>query len=241
VVAVRTVVVAIVLGTVLTLLSSLAPGCGPRISPMAAMREGAVGASKVKHRWVRVLKTAVAGLGLVLMLVGLATSPALTLLGSARCSSSSASCVATARRSACGADRAAAGGHRRSGSPDRPGNAVRSPGRAAGMAAALMIGIALMAFVAILVNGFKASFSGAFEKTVTAQLVAFDASGLTREAVAPAAAKLAGVAAASNIRVGKGKAAVGRRCHPVGPGSNTCDGGRGDPLGRGFGRHAALP
>ena len=34
------------------------------------------------------------------------------------------------------------------------GNAVRSPGRTAGTAAALMIGVALVAFVAIFVNGF---------------------------------------------------------------------------------------
>ncbi len=85
------------------------------------------------------------------------------------------------------------------------GNAVRSPGRTAGTAAALMVGVALVAFVAIFVNGFKASFSGAFEEAVTAQFVVFDASGLTPEAVAPAAAKLPGVAAAANIRVGQGK------------------------------------
>ena len=85
------------------------------------------------------------------------------------------------------------------------GNAARSPGRTAGTAAALMVGVALVAFVAIFVNGFKASFSGAFEEAVTAQFVVFDASGLTPEAVAPAAAKLPGVAAAANIRVGQGK------------------------------------
>ena len=85
------------------------------------------------------------------------------------------------------------------------GNAVRSPGRTAGTAAALMVGVALVAFVAIFVNGFKASFSGAFEKAVTAEFVVFDPSGLTPEAVAPAAAKLASVGAAANIRVGKGK------------------------------------
>ena len=45
VIAVRTIAVAILLGTVVTLLSSLAPALrATRISPMAAMREGAVGA-----------------------------------------------------------------------------------------------------------------------------------------------------------------------------------------------------
>jgi putative ABC transport system permease protein len=96
------------------------------------------------------------------------------------------------------------------------GNAVRAPGRTAGTAAALMVGIALVAFVAIFVNGFKASFSGAFEKTFTAQFVVFDASGLTPEAVAPAAAKLAGVGTAANIRVGTGKLPSGAEIHLTG-------------------------
>ena len=47
VIAARTIVVAIVLGTVVTLLSSLAPALrATRISPMAAMREGATGARR---------------------------------------------------------------------------------------------------------------------------------------------------------------------------------------------------
>ena len=72
VIAGRTVAVAIVLGTVVTLLSSLAPALrATRIAPMAAMREGVRGSSKVKRRWVAVLQCGVAALGLVLMLVGL--------------------------------------------------------------------------------------------------------------------------------------------------------------------------
>jgi putative ABC transport system permease protein len=95
------------------------------------------------------------------------------------------------------------------------GNAVRSPSRTAGTAAALMVGVALVAFVSIFVNGFKASFSGAFEKVFTAEFVVFDASGLTPEAVAPAAARLDGVAAATNIRVGTGTLA-GKDIHLTG-------------------------
>jgi putative ABC transport system permease protein len=216
VVAARTIGVAILLGTVVTLLSSLAPALrATRISPMAAMREGAVGSSKVKRRWVRGLQCGVAGLGLVLMLVGLLgglkTSPALTVLGVGAVLvfigvGLLSPLLVGPLAALIGRPMAATGGVA---AKIARGNAVRSPGRTAGTAAALMVGVALVAFVAIFVNGFKASFSGAFEKAVTAQFVIFDASRLTPEAVAPAAARLPSVAAATNLRVGRGKLASG--------------------------------
>ena len=212
VIAGRTVIVAIALGSVVTLLSSLAPALrATRIAPMAAMREGATGASRTKRRWALVLQAGLAGIGLVLMLVGLfanlAMSPALTLLGIGAVLvfvgvGLLSPLLVGPLAALIGRPLAATGGVA---ARIARGNAVRSPGRTAGTAAALMIGVALVAFVAIFVNGFSASFSGAFEKTVTAQFVVFDASGLTPEAVAPAAAKLPGVGAAANIRVGKGK------------------------------------
>jgi putative ABC transport system permease protein len=212
VVGVRTVAVAIALGTVVTLLSSLAPALrATRISPMAAMREGSAGSSKVKRRWVLALQAGVAGIGLVLMLVGLLsgleTSPALTLLGIGAVLvfigvGLLSPLLVGPLAALIGRPLAATGGVA---ARIARGNAVRSPGRTAGTAAALMVGVALVAFVAIFVNGFKASFSGAFEKAVTAQFVIFDPSGLTPEAVAPAAARLQSVAAAANLRVGRGK------------------------------------
>lgn len=212
VIAPRTIVVAILLGTVVTLLSSLAPAVrATRISPMAAMREGVIGASKSRRRWALALQAAVAGIGLVLMLVGLfggfETSPALSLLGVGAVlvfiGVGLLSPLLVAPLAALiGRPLAATGGVA---AQIARGNAVRSPGRTAGTAAALMVGVALVAFVAIFVNGFKASFSGAFEEAITAQFVVIDASGLTPEAVAPAAARLPGVATAANIRVGQGK------------------------------------
>jgi len=68
-----------------------------------------------------------------------------------------------------------------------------------------MIGVALVAFVSIFVNGFKASFSGAFEKAVTADFVVLDNSGLMPEGVAAATAQVDGVATAANLRVSSGK------------------------------------
>ena len=187
----------------------------------------------------------VAGLGLVLMLVGLfgglATSPALTLLGVGAVlvfiGVGLLSPLLVAPLAALiGRPLAATGGVA---ARIARGNAVRSPGRTAGTAAALMVGVALVAFVAIFVNGFKASFSGAFEKAVTAEFVVFDRSGLTPEAVAPAAAKLAGVGAAANIRVGKGKLPSGADVSLSGLDPKARDQGRQHRLGRRLRRHAA--
>src|ERR1700710_263195 len=150
VIAVRTALVAIVVGTFVTLLSSLAPALrATRISPMAAMREGAVGASKVKRRWVLMLQAAVAGLGLVLMLVGLfaglATSPSLMLLGGGAVvvfigAGLLSPLLVAPLAKLIGRPLAATGGVA---GRIAQGNAVRSPGRTAGTAAALMIGVAL--------------------------------------------------------------------------------------------------
>jgi len=220
VIAARTIVVAIVLGTIVTLLSSLAPALrATRISPMAAMREGSLGTSRVKRRRALALQTAVAGIGLVLMLIGLFagldTSTALTLLGIGAVlvfigAGLLSPLLVGPLAALIGRPLVATGGVA---ARIARGNAVRAPGRTAGTAAALMVGVALVAFVAIFVNGFKASFSGAFEKTVTAQFVIFDPSGLTPEAVAPAAAELASVGTAANIRVGSAKLPSGADVH----------------------------
>ena len=212
VIAPRTIASSIVLGTGVTLLSSLIPALrARRISPIAAMRDGAATPSKVRRRWALALQAAVVALGLVVMLVGLfgglETSLALTLLGIGAVlvfvGVGMLSPLLVAPLAALiGRPLAATGGV--AGKIAR-GNAVRAPGRTAGTAAALMVGVALVAFVAIFVNGFKASFSGAFEEAVTADFVVIDRSGLTPESVAPAAAQLNGVRAVANLRQGRGR------------------------------------
>ena len=51
------------------------------------------------------------------------------------------------------------------------GNAQRNPGRTASTAAALMIGIALVTFVAVLANGLRISNSDAIERQIQADLI----------------------------------------------------------------------
>jgi putative ABC transport system permease protein len=59
------------------------------------------------------------------------------------------------------------------------GNSMRNPGRTAATAAALMIGIALVTFVAVLANGMKASNRGAIEDQVRADYVLTAQDGFT--------------------------------------------------------------
>jgi putative ABC transport system permease protein len=216
VIAVRTIAVAILVGTTVTLVSSLVPALrATRVSPLDAMRDSPPGPSKARRRGIRALQVGVAGLGLAFMVVGLfgglETSRALTVLGVGAVlvfiGVGMLSPLLVPKLAALiGWPLAATGGVA---AKVARGNAVRSPGRTAGTAAALMVGVALVAFVAIFVNGFKASFSGAFEAAVTADFVIIDPAGLTPEAVAPAASRLESVGAAANLRVGQGKLASG--------------------------------
>ena len=87
-------------------------------------------------------------------------------------------------------------------------NARRNPGRTASTAAALMIGLALVTFVAVLASGLRSSFEAAVDEifvsdyALTAQ---GDFSPLTA-AAADAAARAPGVEVVSGLRGGQGRA-----------------------------------
>ena len=86
-------------------------------------------------------------------------------------------------------------------------NSRRNPGRTAATAAALMIGIALVSFVAVLANGMKASNRGAIEDQVHADYVITAQDGFT-PFVAAAGDAVAGSPDAevvSNVRADLGK------------------------------------
>jgi putative ABC transport system permease protein len=69
-------------------------------------------------------------------------------------------------------------------------NTIRNPARTATTASALMIGVGLVVFVAVFVNGFKDSFLGALDHSVNSDLIvqSDSFSSIPREAVAAAAA-----------------------------------------------------
>jgi ABC-type antimicrobial peptide transport system permease subunit len=88
-------------------------------------------------------------------------------------------------------------------------NARRNPGRTAATAAALMIGLALVTFIAVLANGMKSSTRGAIEDQVTAQYMETAQDGFSPFApnASAALARSPVVAVSSAVRGGLAKIA----------------------------------
>jgi len=80
-------------------------------------------------------------------------------------------------------------------------NTSRNPGRTAVTSAALMIGVALIVFVAVFVNGFKDSFLGAIDRSITSDMIIQGQNFQSIPApVVAAAGKVPGVQTASGIQ-----------------------------------------
>jgi putative ABC transport system permease protein len=88
-------------------------------------------------------------------------------------------------------------------------NTLRNPGRTAATAAALMIGLALVTFVAVLSNGMKESNRGAIEDQIAADYVVTSQDGFTPfvSGAGDAAAAAPGVEIATSVRAEVGKVA----------------------------------
>jgi putative ABC transport system permease protein len=185
--ALRTVVVSLLVGVLVTLAAGLFPAIrATRVPPIAAVREGAtLPRSRLAPfvPWIAglvivgaVLLLARAmftdDLGTADRLLGLAGGVVLLFFGVALLSSRLVRPIAAlvglpARRIGGAAGKLASG------------NTVRNPGRTAATAAALMIGIALVAFIATLANGLKTSNREAIEEQVSADYVVTAQDGYT--------------------------------------------------------------
>jgi putative ABC transport system permease protein len=86
-------------------------------------------------------------------------------------------------------------------------NAMREPGRTAATAAALMIGIALVTFVAVLAGGIKESVRGTIDKQVAAESVvaSSDLYSPVPDKAVKAASEVKGVKAISGVRASEGR------------------------------------
>ena len=185
--ATRTIVVSLIVGTVITVVAGLFPAIrATRVPPIAAVREGAELPRSRFSRFTPFVAVALIALALCLLgyamfvddvgtaerLLAIAGGVLVLFVGVAMISSKLvrplAAVVGLPARWVGGA----AGGLARR-------NSIRNPGRTAATAAALMIGVALVAFVATLANGMKASNRKAIEDQITANFIITSQDGYT--------------------------------------------------------------
>jgi putative ABC transport system permease protein len=177
--ATRTIVVSLLVGTLIALAAGLLPALrATRVPPIAAVREGFIVPKSrfsafAPYLAVVTIALAVALLGYAMFRDGLDTFPRLLsiaggvlvlFVGVAMITSRLVRPLATLVGWPAQTIGGVAGNLAR-------GNSIRNPGRTASTAAALMIGIALVTFVAVLASGMKASNRGAIEDQVIADYV----------------------------------------------------------------------
>jgi putative ABC transport system permease protein len=172
----RTIVVALLVGIIVTLLASLRPAIrATRVPPIAAVREGATLPESRFARFRTIGAVIVAALGFAALLFGLfgsglETTQILLFMGVGALLiffgvALFASKLVPALATALGWPAAKVGGA--SGQLAR-GNAKRNPQRTASTAAALMIGLALVTLVAVLGQGIRSTFTDAVDEIFVA-------------------------------------------------------------------------
>ncbi len=209
----RTFVVSLILGVLVTVLAGFVPALrATRVPPIAAVREGAV--IPRKRRLGPVAGVVLFGIASALIayatlgghlgsgksLLALAGGTLLGLLGVA----GFAPLLVTALASVVGIPARRLGGAAGRLATD---NATRNPARTAATAAALMIGLALVSFVAVLGNGVHGSVDRATKGQVTADWVVTSQNGWSAfpAGAGLAVAKAPGVERVSAIRADRGK------------------------------------
>ena len=176
----RTVIVSLLLGTIITLVSALSPALrATRVPPMAALQEAASLPRGRAARWRTPLAAVVARArrrAPVPRAVRLGEAAATRPRSSAPARPSSSSASACSRRTSCARCRwrSALPLERLRGVSGRLAreNAARNPRRTASTSAALMIGVALVAFMTIFAAGLKASIADAVDVGLKGQLIA---------------------------------------------------------------------
>jgi putative ABC transport system permease protein len=212
VLATRTIVVSIVIGVVVTLLASLRPAIkATRIPPIAAVREGATLPVSRLSRFGPVVSIVILAVGVLLLVYGifgngLATAARLMALGFGTLIlfvgvSLNAKRAVRPLASAFGWPGSRLGGT--AGALARE-NAMRNPSRTASTASALMIGLALITFVAILGAGLRSGFNDAVDKLFVADYALTGSNGFDpfTKGADQAVAVTPGVTAVSPIRAG---------------------------------------
>ena len=211
VVLTRTIVVAVLLGVVLTVVASLFPAIrATRVAPLEALREGSGAQPRGRGRRYAIGAVIVA-LGAAVMLIGLfATSDSgtslsllglgtlLVFLGTAMVSPRLVPPIARIASAPLVRLRGLTGQLARE-------NTMRNPGRTAVTAAALMIGLALVTFVTVFAAGLKHGINDTIAKTIRGDFVVQNVDGFSPipPAAGDAVARLPEVAAVSHWRASK--------------------------------------
>jgi putative ABC transport system permease protein len=185
VIELRTVIVSLIVGVVVTLVAALNPALrATRVTPMAALREADLQDTKKRGRVTTAIAVGVAVLGLAMMLIGLFAGiddsgaaagllgggAALILFGVSLFSPRLVRPLASATGRPLDRLRGLTGRLARE-------NAMRKPGRTATTAAALMIGLALVVFVTIFAAGLKSSVSNTIDKSFRGEIVLQNSDG----------------------------------------------------------------
>ncbi len=215
VVETRALVVPLVIGIAVTLLAAIIPAVrATRVSPVEALSDQAVAPTRRRRRFVTGLALLLSLGGIVAISVGLfggidSANDAAALLGlgavlmffgtallSPRFVSPLASVVGLALERV----------RKLTGRLARE-NAVRNPGRTATTAAALMIGLALVTFVAVFAAGIKSSINDAVDKSFAADLTLQHDDGFSPipTAAEREVAAIDGVGPVSSLRYGEGE------------------------------------
>src|SRR4051794_40532243 len=250
--ATRTIVVSLLVGTIVTVIASVRPARrATRVPPIAAVREGSVlpPSRFAKYGTATALTILAAAIALVCIGAlgsGIATGPRLLMLGGGVLLlffgvSMNAAKVVRPLAAILGAPAKSIGG--------APGilardNATRNPARTASTASALMIGLALVTFVAIFGQGLRSSFEDAVNTLFVADYAVTSTNTFTPiEAEAgQALIGAAGVSDVTAIRAGSARylnsnsdlTAVQPNLEAGGPGGRPPGGGNGPPQpGRG--------
>jgi putative ABC transport system permease protein len=216
VLAARTVGVSLAVGVGITLLASLRPALrATRVPPIAAVREGYVMPPSRLARYAPVAALAVTALGVAGLVYGifadhLSTTSRLASLGVGAILLFLGVALIAPRlirplAFVLGWPATRIGGA--AGALARE-NTRRNPGRTASTAAALMIGLALVTFVAVLGSGLRSSFSDAVDEIFVSDyaLTAQGDFSPLAAAAADAAEKAEGVEVVSGLRGGEGRA-----------------------------------
>ncbi len=215
--ATRTVIVSLVVGTLVTLLASLRPAFrATGVPPIAAVREGAVLPPSRLQRFGPATAIVVFVLGAAMVVYGvlgdIPVAPRLLLLGVGILAlflgvALNAPRLIKPLASVLGWPATQVGGA--AGNLARE-NAMRNPSRTASTAAALMIGLALVTFVAVLGQGLRSSFEDAVDQLFVADYAITAENTFTpltvgaEQAVkgSPAARAVSGIRAGSAMALG---------------------------------------